>query len=971
MEKRIAKVNRYLVIVLCVAVLSALVPHIRAHAEETQQRVVRVGWYESSFNKTEKSGKKTGYAYEYQLKLASYSGWQYQYVSGSWPDLMQMLINGDIDLMSDVSFTEERADKMLFSDLPMGTEDYYIFMAPGSSQISADDITTLNGKKIGVNKGSVQAGMYRSWAQRNNVDAELVELTTSENESVNMLASGKLDAYITPNVHTDASRLVPVFKIGYSDFYFAVSKSRPELLSELNAAMSRIHDENPFFNQQMFEEHVQSYGSNAFLSVEEKSWLENHGKIRVGYQDNYLAFCARDPDTGELIGALKDFLENAENCFTDRHIDFEAIPYPTVEAAIEAMNRNEIDCVFPANFDYYDSEILNVLITPSLLRTDMYAVVRSADQKIFRSKEHVIVAVNEGNPNYESFVSDNYPDWRQVYYETTADCLKAVSDGVADCVIISSYRYNNISRLCEKYRLSTYSTGVTMDYYFAVPRGETELYSIIAKATGLVPSSTVNAALSFYVAQDAKMTLGDFIDDNIVVITAAVAAVLLIILLFLVRSIRSEKKARELIHSTETDKLTGLYNRDYFLWYADRIYREQPGISRDAIVINIEHFHSINALNGRDFGDMVLRCLGKEVSAIAKEHGGIGGRFGADRFDIYCRHLNGYRQLYDRLQSSLDALATNASIRIRMGVMPWQPKLEPIQLFDRARTACNLARGHYKEHMVVFDDKLHERELLEQRLLNDLRHALDNYEFEVYYQPKYDIESDEPRLIGAEALIRWQHPELGMLTPDSFIPLFEKNGKISEIDAYVCEQAARKVARWKAEFGFTVPVSINLSRIDIFDPQLESMLDKTIRSHGLTKDSIKLEVTETAYTENPDQVIQVVAALRESGYTVEMDDFGTGYSSLHMLSDMPVDVLKLDRTFICDIENSQKSVQLVALILGIAKTLNIRVVAEGVENEAQLKILKELGCTIVQGYYFSRPLHPSDFESNILLNTKR
>ncbi len=251
MEKRIAKVNRYLVIVLCVAVLSALVPHIRAHAEETQQRVVRVGWYESSFNKTEKSGKKTGYAYEYQLKLASYSGWQYQYVSGSWPDLMQMLINGDIDLMSDVSFTEERADKMLFSDLPMGTEDYYIFMAPGSSQISADDITTLNGKKIGVNKGSVQAGMYRSWAQRNNVDAELVELTTSENESVNMLASGKLDAYITPNVHIDASRLVPVFKIGYSDFYFAVSKSRPELLSELNAAMSRIHDENPFFNQQM------------------------------------------------------------------------------------------------------------------------------------------------------------------------------------------------------------------------------------------------------------------------------------------------------------------------------------------------------------------------------------------------------------------------------------------------------------------------------------------------------------------------------------------------------------------------------------------------------------------------------------------------------------------------------------------------------------------------------------------------
>ena len=443
MKSCIEKIGRYAVLLLCFAVISSLIPQITVHAEQeqqAQQKVVRVGWYESSFNKTEKSGKKSGYAYEYQLKLASYANWRFQYITGSWSELLEMLKEGDIDLMSDVSFTEERAGQMLFPDLPMGSEDYYIFTSPGNTEISDRDVSTLNGKKIGVNKGSIQIGLYQEWAQRRGVNAEIVELTGDENDSLNLLASGEIDAYITPNVHIDPSRLVPISKIGYSDFYFAVSKERPDLLAELNSAMNRLHDENPYFDQQMFEKHVQSFGSHAFLSIEEEEWLASHDTIRVGYQDNYLAFCATDPSTGELIGALKDFLESAEDSFVGTHINFETIAYPNISQALEAMERGEVDCVFPANFDAYEGEQRSVLITPAIMRTDMYAVVRIADQKVFNNKEHVIVAVNEGNPNYDSFVTDNFPDWQMVYFPTTADCLKAVSDGIADCVLISSYR---------------------------------------------------------------------------------------------------------------------------------------------------------------------------------------------------------------------------------------------------------------------------------------------------------------------------------------------------------------------------------------------------------------------------------------------------------------------------------------------------------------------------------------------------
>ena len=939
-----------------------------AASAANERKTVRVGWYESSFNTTDKSGRRSGYAYEYQLKLASYTGWKYTYVTGSWADLMQMLIEGKIDLMSDVSYTDERSELMLFPELPMGTEEYFIFISQDNDEITVKDYKTLNGKRIGVNKGSIQIDFYKTWAAQHGVDAELAELTYSEGESLDMLDNKEIDAYITPNAFGDPERLVPVCKIGSSDFFFVVANGRADLLDELNTAMSRIQDENPYYNQRMFEEHVQRFGSNAFLTGDEKEWLASHGAIRVGYQDNYLAFCAKDEKTGELTGALREYLAYASKCFSNSQIDFTATAYPTAAAALEALNRGEIDCVFPSNLGGYDSETQNVLTSPSIIRTDMYAVVRQTEQSIFGKKEYVIVAVNEGNTNYNAFLQENYPGWRCVYFPTTKDCLEAVSKGLADCVMISNYRYNNISRLCDNYHLTTYATGLSIDYCFAVGSGQTELYSILAKAAGLVPTSTVNAALSYYITQDAKLTFSDFIKDNIGVISIIGVVIILLIVFFLIKSLLSEKKAKKLISATETDDLTGLYNRNYFFEYANRIYREHPDTPRDAIVINIDHFHSINALNGWEFGDSVLRALGAEIKAVASERGGISGRFGADRFDIYCRRTSDYQAIYDRLQNTLTDLSPNTSVRLRMGVMPYQAGLEPIQLFDRARTACSMARGHYKEHLIVFDEKVREKELLDQRLQNDLKRAIENYEFEVFYQPKYDISGEEPRLVSVEALIRWQHPELGLIAPNSFIPMFEQNGGVSDIDRYVWSQAARQIARWRAHFGFMIPVSVNLSRVDVFDPALCDTLDEIIAENGLDRSALLLEVTESAYMEDADQVIEVVEKLRNRGYTMEMDDFGTGYSSLNMLSAMPVDVLKMDRTFILNMENSEKDTQLIALILGIAKNLNIPVVAEGVETESQVMMLKDLGCTLVQGYYFSRPLHPSEFEEKILQN---
>ena len=205
-----------------------------------------------------------------------------------------------------------------------------------------------------------------------------------------------------------------------------------------------------------------------------------------------------------------------------------------------------------------------------------------------------------------------------------------------------------------------------------------------------------------------------------------------------------------------------------------------------------------------------------------------------------------------------------------------------------------------------------------------------------------------------------------MIQPDDFIPLFERNGKISEVDRYVWNEAARQIVRWKEMYGTALPVSVNLSRVDVFDPSLEDTLEEILAINGLDHDAIMLEVTESAYTEDSDQVIKVVKSLRDKGYEVEMDDFGTGCSSLSMLSEMPVDVIKMDRNFVRNMEHDEKDEMLVTLILDIAKQLDIPVVAEGVETKAQLDMLKKKGCAVAQGYYFSRPLSAAEFESRIL-----
>ena len=420
-------------------------------------------------------------------------------------------------------------------------------------------------------------------------------------------------------------------------------------------------------------------------------------------------------------------------------------------------------------------------------------------------------------------------------------------------------------------------------------------------------------------------------------------------------------EGRQLISAAEHDQLTQLYSRNFFFEYAERIYTYHPEMHMDAVVIDIEQFHSINDLNGRAFGDDVLRLLGNEIRNFLSETEGIASRFDADRFEIYCIHQEDYHPLLKRLQDKVNLISPNVNIHLRMGIKPWREGVEPVLLFDGARAACNMVRGNYQDPLMVYDEDMRERENLNQRLLNDLRSAIDKRQFQVYYQPKYSVKSFPPKLCSAEALIRWNHPEIGMISPGTFIPLFEGNGLISMVDRFVWEEAAAQCAAWKKKYNRTIPVSVNISRADLFEPDFVDGFKDLINRNGLESKDIKLEITESAYTENMKEFLEVIDRLRSTGFEIEMDDFGSGYSSLNMLSEVPFDILKMDMKFIRNLETSATDRRLVELILDIARYLKVMVVAEGVETKEQLEFLTEWGCDLIQGYYFSRPLPAAEF----------
>ncbi len=474
-------------------------------ADQAESQVVRVGWYESAFHRTDPFGRKSGYGYEYQQRLAIYTGWTYEYVEGSWPELLEMLIAGDIDLLTDVSYTPERAEKLLYSAKAMGAESYHVFITPGNSEIRAEDYSSLDGKRVGVNKNSIQEQLFIAWAESHGVHPEVIESTERTPAQLEMLARGEFDALVTLDTYGNSAEIVPVWNVGYAESFFGINRNRPDLKQQLDLAMNRLMEENRDYNQQMTERFNPASSVTSFLTTEEKEWLEGHGTIRIGYRDDFLPYCGTDGN-GRAIGLVGDFMRSAKRSMKNADLRFETRAFASTEEAIAALKAGEIDCVFPLCLSAYDGEQQGVIVTDPIVSTMMYMLVPQANYQGLTADGEGTVALLRGHLSHETFLKDYFPQWKIVYYETSDDCFRAVSTGEADYTPVSSYRINRVEELTEKYRLVHAPTGKPMNMSFTLRKGEDSLYSILNKAIRAMPEAEINSSLTSYGFEEKKIT---------------------------------------------------------------------------------------------------------------------------------------------------------------------------------------------------------------------------------------------------------------------------------------------------------------------------------------------------------------------------------------------------------------------------------------------------------------------------------
>ena len=519
-----------------------LPPVTQAQAEEGP-KVVRVGWFDSSFCYWDEFGRRCGIDYEYQHKISAYTGWTYEYVEDSWPNLLQKLMDGEIDLLSDVSYKEERTEFISYPDLPMGTETYYIYISTENREISGSRLETFNGKKIGVNKGSVQEGFLKDWAEKNGIRIEIVPLNTDETGSMGLVRKKQIDGYASVYTINGEDKTYPVCRIGGSDYYYGVNKNRPDLLAELNVALAGIHEEDPYFSEQLADERMKNKQASAGLNPEQEEWLAGHSTIRIGYVENYMPFCGTDGETGGLTGALKDFLVHAGNSLGIKEGTFTTTPYASVAAALEALKNGEVDAVFPISLSYYDADMQKVWLTNPAMKTGENAVMRESDEEILSRESTATIAIIAGNLNADTFVKEQYPACRILTFPDEQSCYAAIAAGTADSTLISNYRVPASEEVFKKYKLYSVPTGEHIPLAFAVRQTDRELYFLLNKAVLLTDSGDMDSALASYTRVSRKVSFSDFLKDNWLVVIGFLALIFAVIIALLILRLKAQRKA--------------------------------------------------------------------------------------------------------------------------------------------------------------------------------------------------------------------------------------------------------------------------------------------------------------------------------------------------------------------------------------------------------------------------------------------
>lgn len=534
--------------VLCLLLLLSVALPVKAAAETAPAKVVRVGSFEDTFNYVNEKGIRKGYGYELLQTLSGYTGWQLEYVTCDWSDCFEKLKNGEIDIMGDISYTEDRAEEMLFSDEPMGEEKYYLYADLSREDITASDFKTLNGKKIGVLMGTEPEVMLTEWEEKYDLKTQHVNI--SNNEDVKQkLANHEIDCFVSLEESFWAELgISTITRVGKSDIYYAINKDRADIKEELDNAMRALEDADPFYTADLYKRYF-SLDYTPILTGEEKAWLKEHGAIRMGFLTGDSGVSTYDPATGEITGTITDYIQFARDCLGNQELVFQMVGYDSQKAELDALKSGEIDMVFHFDQSPNLAEDYRVACTNTTWTSNMMAVT---NKQHFNENQANRVAVPQNKLSLKRYIAVYYPQWEIVDCAAQEDAARLVKDGQADCFVTGVSSQENYSKKYDFYSVPLPNPAKSC---FAVNSGNRHLLSILNKTIKAMPTNMLTGSLAMYKSSSRKVTLSEFIRDNffmvLLVSSIFVAVILLAILKLLRKARKAEAAARKAANDTK------------------------------------------------------------------------------------------------------------------------------------------------------------------------------------------------------------------------------------------------------------------------------------------------------------------------------------------------------------------------------------------------------------------------------------
>ena len=574
MKKFKLNVQRYICILLCLILYITVLP-FPVSAEEAKTRTVRVGWHEGIYNTTGADGERRGYSYEYQQAVAAHTGWKYEYVEGSWAELMSMLKKGQIDLLGGISYAEERSTSMLFSALPMGEDRYYLYVNPSNTDISASNLTTLNEKRIGMMPDTLSAEMFHEWEKSHEVNTQQVDII-DVNDIRQKLKNHEIDGFVlNESPQWERDNISPALLIGGSYNYFAVSKKRPDLKEELDQAMQKIERENPFYTDDLYKRYL-SANSLETLTDEEQNWLEQHGAVRIGYLKNDVGVSLADTESEKPVGIINDYISLASGCLGEKNIEFQLTGFDSQEEELQALKDGRIDMIFHMNQNPYEAEQNDVILSNTVFEVNV--AVLTGVKKFDENKENT-VAVRRNNLLGKRYISFNYPFWKIKEYDSSDEVEKAVRSGEADCFVVKAGQ--SLETMADSKMRSIFLTK-SGDSCFAVTRDNTTLMNILNKTIQTLPASRLSSQFCVYENAPGKVTLAEYIKDNLRAVSIGFVSTTLVIIMIIAYLMMKARKAQIQAEKANAAKSDFLFNMSHdirtpmnaLLGYSELIKRE-------------------------------------------------------------------------------------------------------------------------------------------------------------------------------------------------------------------------------------------------------------------------------------------------------------------------------------------------------------------------------------------------------------